>query len=232
MIFEGALATKSAISSKKRHIEAIYIAKDKKSRDVDYILKIAAKAQIKVIREDREKIDELASGKTHGGIIAFVSAREYQKIDLTKDTYFMIDGIEDPFNLGYIFRTLKAFGYDHVLMNKRDLSNMEETIIKSSAGAFDMLDITMSDDIIKDLDLLAKDHHLIAMSRTDKAKDLFRYDAPKKKVIILGGEKRGINKDVLHMCDDEVFIPYHSDFRPALNASSALAVICTGLRMR
>ena len=44
MIFEGALATKSAISSKKRHIEAIYIAKDKKSRDVDYILKIAAKA--------------------------------------------------------------------------------------------------------------------------------------------------------------------------------------------
>lgn len=231
MIFEGALAVKAAILNDKRDVECVYIDQAKKDRDTAFIMKVARQKAIEVKRVARRDIDALASGKSHGGIIASVGKRRYQTLDLKAREIFVIDGIEDPYNLGYIFRTLIAFGYPNVIMPDRDLLNMEATIIKSSAGAFDMIDIYMSADLVTDLKEYS-DHELVALSRSQRAKDLFAHDFARPSIVILGGEKRGIKKDVLAMVDTELFIPYHSDFRPALNASSALACIVTAMRAK
>ena len=228
MIFEGALSVKSALLNDKRDIDIIYIDKDKKDRDTRFIQKVAADKKVKVKLVSRSYIDEVASGKSHGGIILKASERRYDALK-REPFIFVVDGIEDPFNLGYIFRTLKAFGFTSIIIPKRDLSTMEQTIMKSSAGAFDMVDIYQSDDLRKDLSELKKEYQILALSRSDKAKDIFDYRFKEKTVIILGGEKRGIKKDILAL-GDELFISYKSDFRPALNVSSALAVVCAVMR--
>ena len=157
MIFEGALSVKSALLNDKRDIDIIYIDKDKKDRDTRFIQKVAADKKVKVKLVSRSYIDEVASGKSHGGIILKASERRYDALK-REPFIFVVDGIEDPFNLGYIFRTLKAFGFTSIIIPKRDLSTMEQTIMKSSAGAFDMVDIYQSDDLRKDLSELKKEY--------------------------------------------------------------------------
>ena len=79
-IVEGSIAVKAVIDSKYRTVNKIYINKDKKGSDVSFILKQAQRKNIKVEKVDKEKIDELAKGKTHGGLIADVSERKTQSI--------------------------------------------------------------------------------------------------------------------------------------------------------
>ncbi len=229
MIIEGAIATKTALLNQKREVFKVYIDKDKKDRNTAFIKKIA---KDKVISIDRDKIDALAKTKTHGGIIAECSFRDFDDLDKDLADIVIIDGIEDPFNLGYMFRTMMAFGYKEVIMPKRDLKSMENTILKSSAGAFDMLRVVMSEDLKRDVEALKNDHEIIALARSPKAVDLLKYTLPKRKVLIVGGEKRGIKKDLQNLCDIELFIPYFSDFRPALNASSALAAVLMSFRQK
>ncbi len=229
MIFEGALSVKAALLNDRRCINTIYIDENKKDRDVRFIQRTADSKKVPVKTVSRAAIDELAYGKSHGGIIADVGGRRYDDMKKEEDI-FVLDGIEDPFNLGYIFRTLKAFGHSSVIIPKRDLFNMEPVIMKSSAGAFDMIDIHLSDDLAKDVEKLKKEYRILALSRSDEAEDIFTYRFDRPSVIILGGEKRGIKKEITSLCDRELFISYQSDFHPALNAASALAVVCSVMR--
>lgn len=233
MLIEGAISVKAAILNGRRHIDCVYFDEAKHSKDFTYIMYRAKERDIKYAYVKREVIDEMANGKTHGGIIAVCESRTYQDIhDLKEDTVFVIDGIEDPFNLGYAMRSLKAFDYKSIVLPKRDYSNMEATILKSSAGAFDMLDVVLSEDLASDLAKLKDEYTIMALNRSDKASDIFETEYPKKKIIILGGEKRGINKKAMELVDQEIFFDYPSDFRNALNATSALSMMIAVLEMR
>lgn len=233
MLIEGAISVKSAILNGRRQIECVYIDEAKHTKDFTYIYYRATERDIKVEYVKREFIDELANGKSHGGIIAKCSERTYQTInDLAEDTIFVIDGIEDPFNLGYAMRSLKAFNYQSIVLPKRDYSNMEATILKSSAGAFDGLDVVLAEDLASDLKTLKEEYTIMALNRSDQASDVFDTDYPKKRIIIIGGEKRGINKKVMELVDQEIFFDYPSDFRNALNATSALSMMIAVLEMR
>lgn len=233
MIIEGAISVKSAVLNHRRRINKVYIDTDKTSKDFKFIINKLKDYGIKYTFVKRSVIDEIATGKTHGGIIADVDARLYQNINSVKeDNIFVIDGIEDPFNVGYILRTLRAFGYKQVIFPRRDFSTMEATILKSSAGAFDQMDVILSDNLYEDLSELKKTHRILALSRSDEAKDVFDYQYNGKNVIMLGGEKRGIQKELMKLVDQEIFIDYPSDFRNALNAASALSVMVTVLEMR
>ena len=233
MYFEGAISAKSALVNKRRKINALYVNRHKRTKDFKYILKMAKEADVKIVKCEKEDIEALAKGNSHGGMILEVENRSYESLDVLKDdTVFVIDGIEDPFNIGYIMRTLRAFGYHHVILPSRDLTSMEATIQKSSAGAFDALDVIISEDLKSDLLKLKKERIILALSRSEKAHNIFSYDYPLKKVIIIGGEKRGIKKEILNIVNEELYIEYPSDFRNALNAASALNVIVTILETR
>lgn len=234
MIFEGAISTKSAIVNDRRIVRTVYVDKHKRTRDFKYIIRLAESKGIKVFRRERAFIDEIASGKTHGGMICEVEERKYQDVDdLSSSVVFLIDGIEDPFNIGYIMRTLKAFGYRQVIMPKRDYSSMEATIQKSSAGAFDGLDVIIVDDLYTGVMAMKDRYRILSLSRSERAHNIFSYDyGNDDKIIIIGGEKRGIKKEVLALSDDELYIEYPSDFKNALNAASALNVMVTVLETR
>ena len=229
MIIEGAIAVKAALQNKKREIFKVYIDKDKKTKDFNYIRKLIRQNGVEVFECERSYLETILTGKSHGGIGADVSERREDEFD-DSDICFL-DGIEDPFNLGYCLRTLYAMGVKNVLLNKRDYSQMEGQLLKSSAGAYDMINIALCQEPLKMIaSLKEKGYYLYGLYRGEQAKDIFDVRFADKALFILGGEKRGISGDLLDLCDDHLYISYGSDFRNALNASAALDVVVTLLR--
>ncbi|MBQ1323755.1 MAG: hypothetical protein IIY30_08190 [Erysipelotrichaceae bacterium] len=229
MIIEGAIAVKAALQNKKREIFKVYIDKDKKTKDFNYIRKLIRQNGVEVFECERSYLETILTGKSHGGIGADVSERREDEFD--DSDIFFLDGIEDPFNLGYCLRTLYAMGVKNVLLNKRDYSQMEGQLLKSSAGAYDMINIALCQEPLKMIaSLKEKGYYLYGLYRGEQAKDIFDVRFADKALFILGGEKRGISGDLLDLCDDHLYISYGSDFRNALNASAALDVVVTLLR--
>ncbi len=228
MIIEGSLSVKAAIKGNNRIVEEVIVDKTKKDKDTHYIRKLSESLDIKVRNLDRKEIDKIAVGKSHGGILAKVSNRVYQSLESCfNDLPFvaLIEGIEDPFNFGYALRSLYSAGCTGVIVKKRDWTNSEETILKSSAGAFDLINIYQTEDILEAINY-AKEKKCTCLAAMRKdAVSYFEADFKQPLLIAIGGEMRGLSKVVLDNVDSNIYIPYANDFRNALNASSAVGVI-------
>lgn len=226
MLVEGAIAVKACINNHKRNIDLVYIDKRKKTKDFNYIRKIIKENNIAYKEIESEAFLNITNGKSHGGIVAEVGSRRYD--ELVDGDIFYLDGIEDPFNLAYIIRTLYAFGIKNVILPLKDYSNMESQLLKSSAGAYEMMNIKIVDDVASIIEELKnKDYAVYALKRGNDAKDIFNTEFSKKAIFMLGGEKRGISSNLLELCDNYLYIPYGSDFRNSLNAAAAADVVAT-----
>ena len=226
MIIEGAISVKAAINSGSREVKTVYINSEKKTKDFNYIRKICKLNNIEIKESSSEELLNIATGKSFGGICAEVYPRKYDEFD--EGDIFYLDGIEDPFNLGYAMRTLYAFGIKNVLLSARDYSYMEAQLLKSSAGAYDMLNIKIADDTTNQIkEYKNSGYYLYGLYRGDNSKDIFDVEFKHKALFMLGGEKRGISSELLSLCDEYLYISYGSDFRNSLNACGALDVVAT-----
>ncbi|MBP3399681.1 MAG: RNA methyltransferase [Erysipelotrichaceae bacterium] len=230
MIVEGSLSVKAALQCGRRTVYRLLIDEKKKDRDTGYILYLAKEMNVPVVRLKREELDAMASGRTHGGVLAETGERAYQDLTICLDdkTPFVVflEGIEDPFNLGYIARTLAAVGCSGLMMPKRDFSYSEPVILKSSAGASERINWIMSEHPVEDIQTLKKAGLACICAYRDQAKDMYETDFTQPLILCIGGEMRGLSRDVLKESDQNMVIPYSTDFRNALNASSAAAAIC------
>lgn len=226
MIIEGAIAVKAAIQNHKREIKRIFINKEKKTKDFNYIRKITKNSGIELLELSNEELGTHLQGKSHGGVGAETDSR--MNDEFVSGDIFYLDGIEDPFNLGYAMRTLYAFGVKNVLLSKRDYSYMEAQLLKSSAGAYDMLRVKVADDPFAEIKSFKdQGYHLYGLYRGENSKDIFDVTFNDKALFMLGGEKRGISSELLELCNEYLYISYGSDFRNSLNACGALDVVAT-----
>ena len=226
MIIEGAISVKAALQNKKRQITEIYISKDKKTKDFNYIRKLARSENVPLREMKAEELKEILSGKSNGGIGAEVSLRKED--EFSEGDIFYLDGIEDPFNLGYAMRTAYALGVKNILLSQRDYGPLEMQLLKSSAGAYDMLNIRICKDPFDDITALKNNgYYLYGLFRGENSKDIFDVTFKDKALFMLGGEKRGISSALLEMCDEHLYIAYGSPFRNSLNACAALDVVAT-----
>jgi len=226
MIIEGAISVKAAINNHRRNVELVYIDKNKKTKDFNYIRKIARENNITINELDKSDLKNYLTGKSNGGVGALVGSRKED--EFSNDDIIFLDGIEDPFNIAYALRTLYALGFKNVLLNQRDYSYIEAQILKSSAGAFDMLNVRYTDDYLKDINALKNDgYYIYGLFRNESATDVFDCNFNNKAIYILGGEKRGIAKELLNICDEYLYISYASDFRNSLNAAAAVDILAT-----
>ncbi len=223
MIIEGKISVKFALLNDKRKVNAIYLSKNKNDKDINFIKKIAVNKGVEIVYKHD---DFFLSYQNSGKVLAEVEQRIGDfELEKFKNSIMMIDGIEDPFNLGYIFRNGACFNYDFII-KARDYTSLEATILKSSAGAFDLLNIHYSLDFKKTIiDLKLQGYKIYALQRNNTSKSIYDVEYHQKSVFILGGEKRGISKEILSMCDEYIYIPYNSNFKNALNATSASAII-------
>lgn len=226
MIFEGALSVKAIMINQRRKIDYIMIDETKKDRNTTFIKQKAKDLKITLKLVKREEIDKLASGKTHGGIICEASERKYQDLNDCKGNYFcLLEGIEDPFNLGYCMRTLYSSGCNGLLLRKRDWSNVDSVILKSSAGAYENLNVILVDDAASALQQLKKRKFKIYGALRKEAIEYYDADFKTPIVLCVGGEMRGLSASVEQQIEQNIYIPYANGFRNSLNASSAVAAL-------
>lgn len=228
-LLEGKISIKAALKANQRKINKIIIDDQKKDRDTTYIIQTAKVKQIPIVKETRANIDALCEGKTHGGIMAEVEARNFQTLEeIMENNNFiaLIEGVEDPFNFGYVLRSLYAAGCASIILPQRNWTSAASTLAKSSAGASEFMKMHVSENFEDTLFLLKRENYqIVCANRDNKAIEMYDYDFNQKICICIGGEKRGLSKVILENSDQDVYIPYNTDFKNALSAASATTIL-------
>lgn len=230
IIFTGAIAVKAALQAKKRTIIKVYFAKDKIKKDsnLQFIWQLAQDRQVETVLCDHDLISEITEERNHGGVCAKVG--DYQGIELSticqkENAYLaLIYGVEDPYNIGYMMRSLYASGCQGIILNTRKWQNSQGIITRSSAGASELIDFCFVSEIAIVLQHIQVNNITLLCADRKNALNLYDYKFPKSFIICFGGEKRGLPSEITQASSQNLYIPYANQFKNALNASSATSI--------
>lgn len=172
----------------------------------------------------------VTKGDTAGGIAAEVGERRFcrpEKLLCNKKGYILvIDGIEDPYNFGYVLRTLYAAGADGVILPERNFFISSDIVIRSSAGASEYLEVAVAQDLGEAVALAsAAGYTVAATAKSENSVSIYDTVLSRPLCLILGGEKRGISRNVLDKADITLSIPYPKNCHYSLSASAAANII-------
>lgn len=227
-IVEGNISVKAVLLAEKRPVFKIIVDQKKRDKDTSYILRKAKEKGILIETKTREEIDMLAEGKTHGGLLAFCGERSFQTLKelQSNDQLFLalIEGVEDPFNFGYVLRTLYAAGCDGIIIPPRNWTSAAGVVTKSSAGASEYCNLIVAEDMESLLHELKETNISLVCGQRNDAISLYDYTFPNRVCIAIGGEMRGLSKLVQVNSDQNVYIPYRNDFRNAMTAAASTAI--------
>lgn len=236
-VFEGMTSISSIISavesySSQRKIHKIFYNVDKKKSKYNELKFLEMKSTVlgfELLGVSHSIIDELANGKTHGGIIAICSKVEIHKLTnpdqiIGAGFYILLDGIEDPFNFAYAIRSVYASGADGIIVPTYRFNNAQGLICKGSAGTSELIDI-FECDINSAIDIFKSKGYNVASAGIRDSVSLYDVDLKKPLLLIVGGEKRGISSEVLAKSDMIVRVDYGKTFKGSLTASSAATVL-------
>lgn len=231
LIFEGMTSISAVLKGEKRKIERVYYDKSKeksKAKELGFLRRKANELGFFIEAADSDLIDNMATGNSHGGIIA--ECTEYEIPALTADSiiengfYVMIEGIEDPYNFGYALRTIYAAGADGVILTKRNWMSAAGVVCRSSAGASEMLSL-YTEDGINAADIFSSCGYKIAAAGIRNSVSAFEANLKKPIFLIVGGEKRGISSSLLEKSDQVVRLDYGREFNGSLSAASAASIL-------
>ncbi len=181
--------------------------------------------ELKTVPES--EITELSDGSSHGGIIMITEKRKYPEriLNAPKNGFAVIlDGIEDPYNLGYAIRSVYAAGADVVLLPKRSPIVSAGIVCRSSAGASELIE-TVCGDLVENVTLLKNNGYRLVCADMDAPAPAHLSNLKKPLILAVGGEKRGFSKALTSLSDLTVRLDYGRDFKMALSAASASAVL-------
>lgn len=196
---------------------------------------IAAKARerhIPIYYSDKARMDKTASGSAHQGVIAVVSDYSYCSVDdilerarqRGEDPFIIIlDGLEDPHNLGAVMRTAECAGVHGIIIPKRRSVSVTETVAKTSAGAVEYMLCARVSNIAAEIEKLKKKGVWIAAC--DMGDEMYyQRDLTGSIGIVIGGEGTGVSRLVREKCDFVVSIPMKGHIS-SLNASNAASIL-------
>lgn len=173
-------------------------------------------------------IDVVASGNSHGGIIALCGDRIIQNLSANNidpnGVYYMFEGIEDPYNFGNSIRSVYAAGADGIIVGQRNWMGAAGVVARSSAGTSELIDMYVTETAEGAVALFKSLGYTVICAGIRDSVDLFDADLKKPLFVIIGGEKRGISRAVLDMADQIVRIDYQKDFRGSLSTSASAAI--------
>lgn len=237
IIFEGMTSISALIKalendpSNSRKINKIYC--DKKNikseyRRVNFLKAKANELGFDIEFCDGEAIESIANGKTHGGFVALCEDRSVKILTLEdipqKGIFFLLEGIEDPYNFGYTLRALYAAGADGVVLPERNWMTAAGTVAKASAGCSELIPLYSgtSDESVK---LFKEVGYRVLCANIRDSKLLYDADLEAPVLIVIGGEKRGVSRAVLDLSDQNIRIGYGRDFAGSLPTAEAGAII-------
>lgn len=199
-----------------------------KAREIAFLQAKSKELGFPIRFAEPDEIASLATGKTHGGILAKCNPIELSHLTASDirpgGFYAYLDGIEDPYNFGYTLRSLYAFGIDGVILTERNWMSAEGVVARASAGTSEKLPLFVSD-YESAIELFKAAGYRIAAAGIRNAQDIVEADCSYPLLLVVGGEKRGISGKLLDACDLILKIPYARPFRGSLPTASAASVL-------
>jgi 23S rRNA (guanosine2251-2'-O)-methyltransferase len=219
-----------------RAFDRIVIAKGRQDSRVEEIVQAARERNISVRFEDRGQLDRLADSKDHQGVVALVAARAARTLDEIlaaanagagrgeKGLIVLLDGVEDPHNLGAVIRTALAAGANGVVIPERRAAGLTDTVARASAGALAHLAVAKVTNLVRTMgELKEAGYWLVGLDeRGDKNYTDVDYTSPT--AIVLGGEGKGLHELTRKRCDFVVSLPTTGPVK-SLNVSVAAGVV-------
>lgn len=216
-----------------KDINKIFITKGEKHGSINKIIAKAKENKIIIVEKERRKIEEMSQTQNCQGVIAIVPPYEYCEVEdilqyaknKQEDAFILIlDGIEDPHNLGSIIRTAETAGVHGIIIPKRRSASVNSTVNKVSAGAVEHMNIARVNNINDTIKYL-KDNGLWICG-TDMNTDKYYYEQDLKGPlgIVIGSEGFGMSRLVKENCDFIVKIPLKGKIA-SLNAAVSAGII-------
>lgn len=219
-----------------RSIEKILV-QDTSGGSVGRILSLANENGVLVQKVSKQMLDHLADGAAHQGVAAHVSAHEYANVDdilqraeeRGEDPFLIIlDGIEDPHNLGAVMRSAECAGAHGVIIQKRRAVGLTQTVAKASAGAIEYLPCARVTNISRTIEEL-KEKNIWVYACDMDGQNYTGQDLTGPIAVVIGAEGTGISENVKKKCDGVVSLPMLGRIT-SLNASNAAAVLMYEIR--
>ena len=216
-----------------KDINKIFVTRGEKHGSINKILAIAKERKIIVVEKDKKQMDEMAQEENYQGVIAIVPPYEYVEIEdiLTEakekqeDPFVLIlDGIEDPHNLGSIIRTAETAGVHGIIIPKRRAASVNSTVNKASSGAVEHVKIARVTNISDAIEELKQAGLWICGTDISAEKYYYNQDLTGPLGIVIGNEGKGISEKVKKNCDFNVKIPMRGKVT-SLNASVSTGII-------
>lgn len=216
-----------------KDINKIFVTRGEKHGSINKILGIAKERKIIVVEKDKKQMDEMAQEENYQGVIAIVPPFEYVEIEdilneaktKQEDPFVLIlDGIEDPHNLGSIIRTAETAGVHGIIIPKRRAASVNSTVNKTSAGAVEHMKIARVTNISDAIEELKQSGLWICGTDIEAEKYYYNQDLTGALGIVIGNEGKGISEKVKKNCDFNVKIPMKGKVT-SLNAAVSTGII-------
>ena len=228
---EGRNAVIEAYRSGKT-IDKIYILDGCQDGPVTTIRREAKKQGSLIKFVSRERLDQISETGKHQGVIAIAAAYKYSEMEdifelaeaRNEDPFvFVLDGIEDPHNLGAIIRTANAAGAHGVIIPRRRSAGLTDVVAKTSAGAVNYTPVARVTNLARTIEELKKKGIWFVCADMD-GQEMYRLDLKGPIGLVIGNEGKGVSRLVREACDYTASIPLFGEIE-SLNASVAAGVL-------
>ena len=216
-----------------RDINKIFVQTGEKHGSINKIIALAKEKKVLINEISKEKINQMALSENHQGVIAIVPPFNYCEIDdilfeantRQEDPFVvLLDGIEDPHNLGSIIRTAETAGVHGIIIPKRRAASVNSTVNKVSSGAVEHMKIARVNNLVETIKYLKDQGLWICGTDINTKTYYYDQDLTGPIAIVIGNEGSGISRLVKENCDFLVKIPMKGKIT-SLNASVSAGII-------
>lgn len=216
-----------------RDINKLYIQKEILGGSISEIYALAKQKRVVIVEMEKSKLDKMSQTDKHQGVIAMVPPYEYSSVEEILDEansknekpfILILDGIEDPHNLGSIIRTAECAGVHGIILPKRRSAMVNSTVVKTSVGATEHIKIAVVTNLndcikmLKEYDIWVYGADMLGSQNYNEEKYTTGV------ALVIGNEGKGISKLVKENCDILVKIPMKGKIN-SLNASVSAGII-------
>ena len=230
-VIYGIHAVAEALKSRGRAFEYVAISRERHDAKLQRIVDDCRESRVPVRFVSRQDLDRLANRAAHQGVVAVAAAKQYGDLDDllahrrgAHAFLIVLDGVEDPHNLGAIIRAADAAGADGIVIPERRAVGVTGTVAKASAGASEHLPIARVTNVSRAVEELKKQNIWTVGLDERGTQPYDQLDYKMDCALVLGAEGKGLHEQVRKHCDLVVSIPMLGQV-PSLNVSVAAAVV-------
>lgn len=216
-----------------KDVNKIFIEKGEKHGSINKIIGIAKDRKIVIVEVDRNKLNQMAESENHQGVIAIVPPFDYCEVDdiLAEATkreeapfILILDGIEDPHNLGAIIRTAETAGVHGIIIPKRRACSVNSTVYKVASGAVEHMKIARVNNLNDEIKYLKEKDVWIYGTAIEATKYYYEENLKGAIALVIGNEGEGMSRLVRENCDVLLKIPMKGKIT-SLNASVSAGIV-------